>query len=92
MRTSKTHSNLPQNLVSLYNIDDGTSPPSPLFAPSPETEETEHADCPLDSMSTSLSVSFSRFVPEQGHRQAVMDKDLRDFMLPESSTHNNYLL
>jgi len=92
MRTSKTHSNLLQNLVSLYNIDDGTSPPSPLFAPSPETEETEHADCPLDSMSTSLSVSFSKSVREQGHRQAVMDKDLRDLMLPESSTHNNYLL
>ncbi|KAM7374946.1 hypothetical protein PAMP_007571 [Pampus punctatissimus] len=62
MRTS----NLPRNRVSLYNIDDGTLPPSPLFAPSPETEETEHADCPLDSMST--SVSFSRFVPEQRHR------------------------
>ncbi|CAK6977055.1 CLOCK-interacting pacemaker-like [Scomber scombrus] len=90
MRTSKTHSNPLQNLMSFYNIDDGISPPSPLFAPSPETEETEHADCPLDSMSS--SVPFSRSVPEQGHRQAVMDKNLHDLMLPESSTHNNYHL
>ncbi|XP_071317597.1 CLOCK-interacting pacemaker-like [Trachinotus anak] len=90
--TTKTCSN-PLQVVSLHTIDDGTSPPSPLFAPSPDTEETHHGDYPLDILSTSVSVSFPRSVPEQGHRQEVMDKDLNDLtMLPESSTHNNYLL
>lgn len=92
IRTTKTHSNPPQ-VVSIHKIDDGTSPPSPLFAPSPDTEEREHVDCPLDPMSTSLSVSFPRSVPEQRRRQAVIDKNLNDLtMLPQSSTHNNYLL
>lgn len=72
-KTTKTHNNPPQ-VVSLHNIDDGTSPPSPLFAPSPDIEERQHADGPLDPMSTSLSVSFSRFFPEQGQRQAVIDR------------------
>lgn len=63
IRTTKTHSN-PLQVLSLHNKNYGTSPPSPLFAPSPDTEEREHADSPLDSMSTPLSVSFLRFVPE----------------------------
>ncbi|XP_070773372.1 CLOCK-interacting pacemaker-like [Enoplosus armatus] len=92
VRTPKIHSNPPQ-VVSFHNIDDGTSPPSPLFAPSPDTAEREHADGPLDLMSTPLPVFFPRFVPEQGRPQAVMGKNLSDLtMLPESSTHNNYLL
>ncbi|KAM9348043.1 uncharacterized protein ABDE67_010111 [Symphorus nematophorus] len=91
-RPTETHSN-PAQVVSLHNIDDGTSPPSPLFAPSPDTEDREHADSPLDPMSTSLSVTLSRSVPEQGSRQAVTDKNLSDLsMLPESSTHNDFLL
>uniref|UniRef100_A0A673AQ17 Uncharacterized protein n=1 Tax=Sphaeramia orbicularis TaxID=375764 RepID=A0A673AQ17_9TELE len=73
------------------NIDDGTSPPSPLFAPSPETEEREHT--PLDLLSSSLSLSFSTSDSKLGQRQAVTDKDLSELsILPESSTHNNYLL
>lgn len=35
--TTEAHSNPPQ-VVSLHSIDDGTSPPSPLFAPSPNAE------------------------------------------------------
>ncbi|XP_051257541.1 CLOCK-interacting pacemaker [Dicentrarchus labrax] len=90
IRTTKTHSN-PLQVVSLHNTDDGTSPPSPLFAPSPDTEEREHADGPLDGpMSPFVSVSFSRSVTD---KQAVMDRNLSDLtMLPESSMHNNYLL
>ncbi|XP_040908181.1 CLOCK-interacting pacemaker-like [Toxotes jaculatrix] len=92
IRATKTDSSSLQ-VVSLHKIDDGTSPPSPLFAPSPDTEDALHSDDPLDLMSTSLSVSLPRPIPEQGHRPAVMDKDLSDLsMLPESSTHNNYLL
>ncbi|XP_027129107.1 CLOCK-interacting pacemaker [Larimichthys crocea] len=92
IRTTETHSNPPQ-VVSLHNIDDGTSPPSPLFAPSPDTEEREHAEGLLDPMSTSLSVSFSRSVPEQECRQAVMDKNLSDLtMWSESLMHNNFFL
>lgn len=83
VRTTKTHSNQ-QQVVSLHNIDDGTSPPSPLFAPSPGTE-----DEPLDPMSASLSLSFFRSVPEQ----AVTENPLCDpTYLPESSMYNNYLL
>ncbi|XP_070838986.1 CLOCK-interacting pacemaker-like [Chaetodon trifascialis] len=92
IRTTETHSN-PPKVVSLHNIDDGTSPPSPLFAPSPDTEEREHADSSLDHTSTSLSVTLFSSVPEQECQQAVADKNLSDLtMLPESSTHNNYLL
>lgn len=92
IRSAKTQSNTLQ-VVSLQSIDDGTSPPSPLFAPSPDMEEPEHADGPLGSMSTSLSVSFPRSVHEQGRRQSVLDKDLNDLsMLPESTTQNNNLL
>lgn len=35
--TTETQSNPPQVLFR-HNIDDGTSPPSPLFAPSPSAE------------------------------------------------------
>lgn len=56
IKTTKTHRN-PVQVVSLHMIDDGTSPPSPLFAPSPDTEERQHADDPLDLTST---VSFHR--------------------------------
>lgn len=79
----------PTQVVSLHSIENGTSPPSPLFAPSPDTEETEHADGPFNPISSSLSVSF----PEQGHTQTGTDKDLSDLtMFPESSTYNDYLL
>ncbi|KAG7516778.1 hypothetical protein JOB18_040434 [Solea senegalensis] len=77
-------------LVSLHAIDDGTSPPSPLFAPSPDAEEAQHADDPLDLMSI---LSFHRSLPELGYRHTFMDKDISDLtMLPESSTHDDYLL
>lgn len=90
IRTAKTQTNTLQ-VVSLQNIHDGTSPPSPLFAPSPDTEEPEHADSLLDSMCTFLSVPFPRSPHEQGRRQAMLDKDLCDLsMLPERTTHNNY--
>ncbi|XP_042355791.1 CLOCK-interacting pacemaker-like [Plectropomus leopardus] len=92
IRTTKTHSN-PSQSGSLHNIDDGTSPPSPLFAPSPDTEERQLADSPLDPISTSLSVSYSRSVPVQGFKNDITDKELNDLsMLPESSTYSNYLL
>ncbi|XP_076017448.1 CLOCK-interacting pacemaker-like isoform X2 [Genypterus blacodes] len=79
------------NLVSICNIDDGTLPPSPLFAPSPETEGAEHGL--LDFLSSSISISFPCSVSEEGQRQADMYKELHDLnMLPESFTHNNYLL
>lgn len=92
LRTAKTQSNTVQ-MVSLRKIDDGTSPPSPLFAPSPEIENTEDADIHLSSVSTSHCLSFPRPVAEQGHRQALLDKDLSDLsVLPESTTHNNDLL
>ncbi|XP_049448465.1 CLOCK-interacting pacemaker-like [Epinephelus fuscoguttatus] len=91
IRSTKTHSNPPQGR-SLHNIDDGTSPPSPLFAPSPDTEDRQHGEGSLDPMPTSPGVSFSRSVLEQGSKKGVMAKDLSDLaMLPESSTHNNYL-
>lgn len=35
--TTETRSDTPQ-VLSRHNIDDGTSPPSPLFAPSPSAE------------------------------------------------------
>lgn len=35
--TTETQSN-PRQVLSRHNIDDGTSPPSPLFAPSPSAE------------------------------------------------------
>lgn len=84
VKTTKTHSN-PQQVVSLRNIDDGTSPPSPLFAPSPDTE-----DDPLDAMTTSLSVSFSMPVPKEAVSQ---EHSLCDpTKLPEGSTYNTCFL
>lgn len=89
MKTTKTLSSTVQ-VVSLQKIDAGISPPSPLFAPSPNTEATQHDGDPLDLMS---SVSFPRSVPEQGFRPSLIDKDLSDLtMLPESSTHSDFLL
>lgn len=83
-----TTMNAMPTMMSLHNVNDGTSPPSPLFAPSPETEEREHVD-PLEPLPSSLSPLDT----EQGHRPAVTEKDLSDLtMLPESSTHNDYLL
>lgn len=94
IRTNKTQTNTNTlQVVSLQNIDDGALPPSPLFAPSPDTDEPEQADSLLSSMSTSLSIPFLRSVPEHGRRQAVLEKDLSDLsMLPESTTYNNYHL
>lgn len=69
--------------ISQPNIDDGTFPPSPLFAPSPETEGFEHANTVLEALPSSL----------QACRSADAEKDLSDLtMLPESSKHKNYLL
>ncbi|KAM9847101.1 CLOCK-interacting pacemaker-like [Aulostomus maculatus] len=67
IRISKTHT-----LASVYGLDEGASPPSPLFAPSPEREQA-------DPMSTSLSASRSDH--SQRSRQGVMDT-----MFPESPT------
>lgn len=82
----------PLTRVSLKNFDDGTSPPSPLFAPSPETEDRETT--PLDLLSSSLSLSFSTSDSKLGQKQAVTaNKDFNELsILPESSTHHNYLL
>ncbi|XP_072302892.1 uncharacterized protein [Eucyclogobius newberryi] len=67
-------------VISLHNMDDGTSPPSPLFAPSPEAAGTEHANALLEDL-------------DQARGAAVTDKDWSDLtMLPESSTHPDYLL
>lgn len=84
-RTAKTQTDTLQ--VVLQNTHDGTSPPSPLFAPSPDMEEPEHADSLLDSMCTSLSFDFPRSLPEQGNRQAVLDKDLSN--LPYAAREYN---
>lgn len=90
IRTTKTRGSM--QVVSLQTIDDGTSPPSPLFAPSPDTEETHNGDL-LDTLSSSVSVSFPESFHEQGRRQEATDKDLSDLtMLPESSVHNDYFL
>lgn len=70
-------------VISLRNIDDGASPPSPLFAPSPEAEGTEFANNVLEALPFLDS--------EQAHRPT--EKDLGDLtMLPESSTNTDYLL
>ncbi|XP_069021099.1 CLOCK-interacting pacemaker-like isoform X1 [Embiotoca jacksoni] len=91
MRTTETLGN--PEVLFLHNIHDGTSPPSPLFAPSPGGEEVEHADSPREPMSTFLSVSFPRSVSEQGQRHTAVDKDFCDLtVFPESSTHSTFLL
>lgn len=67
--------------MSLRNIDDGTSPPSPLFAPSPETEGTEHTNPLLEAL------------PLLESEQSCRPADLGGLtMLPESSTHSDFLL
>ncbi|KAJ0004194.1 hypothetical protein NQD34_010408 [Periophthalmus magnuspinnatus] len=87
-KTNPTTNGMP-TVISVHNIDDGTSPPSPLFAPSPEAEELEHGNAVLDPLPSSLQCVDS----EQPHRSVVTDKDLSDLtMLPESSTNNDYLL
>lgn len=93
IRTIKTNGMV--QVVSLHTLDDETSPPSPLFAPSPDAEETHNGD-PLDALSSSVSLSFPESFNEQGKktsRQEATDKDLSDLtMLPESSMHNDYFL
>ncbi|KAK7904287.1 hypothetical protein WMY93_016894 [Mugilogobius chulae] len=61
-KTSHT-SNVMPTIISLHNIDDGTSPPSPLFAPSPEAEETEQASSVLEALPSSMH----RVDSDQGH-------------------------
>lgn len=65
-KLTKTRSS-PTQVVSLHSTDDGTSPPSPLFAPSPGTEEHERGDSFLDTLS--IPVTYSTCGPEQleGH-------------------------
>ncbi|XP_034034706.1 CLOCK-interacting pacemaker-like isoform X2 [Thalassophryne amazonica] len=89
----KTHTIPSKNLVSLHNINDGISPPSPLFAPSPETEERQDVDDPLDPNPTFVCISFPSLVPEQGLKQTVKDKGRSDLStLLENSTYNSYFL
>ncbi|XP_072231547.1 CLOCK-interacting pacemaker-like [Leuresthes tenuis] len=52
IKATKIDSSSPP-VVSLHSRDDGNSPPSPLFAPSPDTEET-FTSCALEPVSTSL--------------------------------------
>ncbi|XP_029956021.1 CLOCK-interacting pacemaker-like isoform X2 [Salarias fasciatus] len=52
-RTSTVHSSCP-SVVTLHYVDDGTSPPSPLFAPSPDA--TERPLDPLDPPSLCASL------------------------------------
>ncbi|XP_029375662.1 CLOCK-interacting pacemaker-like isoform X2 [Echeneis naucrates] len=61
----------PLQVVSLHKIDHGTSPPSPLFAPSPYPEDTHHDKYSLDIMST--SVSYLRSALERGSRQEIKE-------------------
>ncbi|XP_029626069.1 CLOCK-interacting pacemaker [Salmo trutta] len=71
----------------LGNHDDGTSPPSPLFALSPDPE-----DCP-DVLASLLSISPSPPPQGRGRRQVGSAKPLCDLtMPPDSSTHRAYLL
>lgn len=53
----------PTQVVSLHSTDGGISPPSPLFAPSPDTEEHERGDSFPDMLS--IPVTYSTCVPEQ---------------------------
>ncbi|CAL1574157.1 unnamed protein product [Knipowitschia caucasica] len=48
-KNASLHTNAKAVVISLPNIDDGTSPPSPLFAPSPEAGGTENTNPGLDS-------------------------------------------
>lgn len=80
LKSKQPAANTLPGVISLRNIDDGTYPPSPLFAPSPETEGSEPA-----------ANGILEALP--GHRSAVTDKDLSDLtMLPDCSTNNDYLL
>lgn len=53
----------PTQVVSLHSTDGGISPPSPLFAPSPDTEEHERGDSFPDTLS--IPFTYSTCVPEQ---------------------------
>lgn len=53
----------PAQVVTLHSTDDGTSPPSPLFAPSPGAEEPEPGGSLLDTMS--IPVSYFVCAPDQ---------------------------
>lgn len=53
----------PTQVVFLQSTVDGISPPSPLFAPSPDAEEYKHGDSFLDTLS--VPVTCSTCVPEQ---------------------------
>lgn len=53
----------PTQVVSLHSTDDGISPPSPLFAPSPDTEEHERGHSFPDTLS--IPVTYSTCVPQQ---------------------------
>lgn len=81
--------NATARVISMRNMDEVISPPSPLFAPSPETQSSEHANPVLEAVPSSLE----HLDPVQACRSAVTGKDLSDLtMLPESSTHRDYLL
>lgn len=47
----------PTQAVSLHSPDGGIAPPSPLFAPSPDTEEWERGGSFLDILSNPISYS-----------------------------------
>uniref|UniRef100_A0A8C8CWW6 CLOCK-interacting pacemaker n=1 Tax=Oncorhynchus tshawytscha TaxID=74940 RepID=A0A8C8CWW6_ONCTS len=71
----------------LGNHDDSTSPPSPLFALSPDPE-----DCP-DVLGSLLSITPSPPPQRRGRRHGGGAKPLCDpTMPPDSSTHRAYLL
>lgn len=87
-KSNQAATNALPSATSLRNIDDGTFPPSPLFAPSPETECSEHANPFLEALPSSLHLDSV-----EAYRSADADKDLSNLnMLPESSTHKKYLL
>lgn len=53
----------PTQVVSLHSTDEGMSPPSPLFAPSPNTEQTERGNSFPDTFS--FSATYSACVSSQ---------------------------
>lgn len=70
-KSNQATTNAVPSVRSLRNIDDGTSPPSPLFAPSPEAEGLEPANSVLETLPSSLQHLDSA----QDYRSAVTDKD-----------------
>lgn len=61
LKLTETRSS-PTQVVSLHSTDDGIAPPSPLFAPSPDTEEHERGDSFPGTVS--IPVTYSTCVPE----------------------------